>query len=1283
MSMPTLILRTTTIEAWVAAFNDLVTVLGNGPSLTAAPGCFPIADGSGQIHESWFSIATVNADLLDGFHHYDFVKVGDTIPANLLTGSIDSALLGGTYTININGNATTADSAASASTAGTAQKWAIPRTITLSGDVSGTVSLDGSTNVILTTTLEGSIANADYAISAGTAVTAENAAKLDDQFPSYYLNASNINAGTLGVSYLTGTYNIGISGNAATATTASNATNLNGQAASYYLNASNISSGTLGVSYLTGTYNISISGNAATATTATSATTAGDSDTLDGQHGSYYLSRTNHTGTQVASTISDFSSAVLALATPAAHAGAGGTAHAVATTSTAGFMSAQDKLDLTDVHSFHEQVSSTGLLSGGLLTLTGGIGFSVAAGEGHINDYSGPNTSVNVTWGTLTGSTLYNGDNWIYIDNTGTLQVFSAENTTNQYIHIGYIQTTASNTVIVGYSNIKINILPEFERRVTEFLRYGVGPRVKSGCGVSEQPNPDYLKLSISSGSWYLHLQSISQPSTTSFVKVYFSTTGTNVDTGSPNTVNTGYWNDTTQATAFALVAMTPGYWKKDLIATTPNGTVYYAYGQAEYATEQEAKDGPLPTIPDQIKNSLCYLAIIVSQEGDTTIANRLIDIRPTADRVLGFGGTSAPSTAVDHGDLTGLLDDDHTQYHTDARGDARYYQKTYIDTNFVPIAHVGSGDTAHAAATTSVAGFMSAADKTKLDAITGTNTGDQTITLTGDVTGSGTGSFATTLASTIGGNKTFSNDVIIQGNLTVNGTTTSVNTDNLAIEDNVIVLNAGETGAGVTLGFSGIEIERGTENNARFLFREADDTWVIEDTVTPGIYFKIWHEGNDGASSTLDADLLDGQHGSHYLNASNINAGTLGVSYLTGTYNISISGNAATATTATTASNATNLDSQAGTYYLSRANHTGVQPYTTIDSVSTASFLGRLSSGTGVAELLSGIQATSLLSTFVGDSGSGGTKGLVPAPVTGDAAKYLRGDGTWAAVAGSGTVTSVSVVSANGISGSVADATTTPAITLSLGAITPTSVNSIVFSGTSTPTLSVTGTSSISGTNTGDQTITLTGDVTGSGTSSFATTLSNTGVTAGTYDRVTVDAKGRVTAGLNNTLNSTSTDTTLNTGEQTVLSVSIPGGTLGTAGQIRVTLLGQLLNNSGANRAYTFRIKYGANTYFGDISGNIATGTVARPIAIQFTLFATGATNTSAIHGRITLGAATNGSVAGVGDVAVVDAINATVFGTGATDSTANQNIEVSILSNSANATQTFTRSAYSIEVL
>lgn len=113
----------------------------------------------------------------------------------------------------------------------------------------------------------------------------------------------------------------------------------------------------------------------------------------------------------------------------------------------------------------------------------------------------------------------------------------------------------------------------------------------------------------------------------------------------------------------------------------------------------------------------------------------------------------------------------------------------------------------------------------------------------------------------------------------------------------------------------------------------------------------------------------------------------------------------------------------------------------------------------------------------------------------------------------GSGTVTTVSVTTANGVSGSVANPTTTPAISLTLGAITPTTVNGVTLSGSSTPTLAVTGTTTVSGTNTGDQTTvsgnagtattlqtsrtigTLTGDVTSAG-SSFNGSANNTNAT-------------------------------------------------------------------------------------------------------------------------------------------------------------------------------------------
>ncbi len=76
--------------------------------------------------------------------------------------------------------------------------------------------------------------------------------------------------------------------------------------------------------------------------------------------------------------------------------------------------------------------------------------------------------------------------------------------------------------------------------------------------------------------------------------------------------------------------------------------------------------------------------------------------------------------------------------------------------------------------------------------------------------------------------------------------------------------------------------------------------------TVTPtNITFKnnkVWHAGNDGSGSGLDADLLDGKDSSFFTNAGNLSSGIVPVARLSGTYDIDISGNAATATKLATA---------------------------------------------------------------------------------------------------------------------------------------------------------------------------------------------------------------------------------------------------------------------------------------------------------------------------------------------------------------------------------------------
>ena len=67
---------------------------------------------------------------------------------------------------------------------------------------------------------------------------------------------------------------------------------------------------------------------------------------------------------------------------------------------------------------------------------------------------------------------------------------------------------------------------------------------------------------------------------------------------------------------------------------------------------------------------------------------------------------------------------------------------------------------------------------------------------------------------------------VQIAGNLTVLGTTTTVSSTNLAVTDNIIVINKDEVGAGVTAGSAGIEIERGSVDNATIKWNETDDVF-------------------------------------------------------------------------------------------------------------------------------------------------------------------------------------------------------------------------------------------------------------------------------------------------------------------------------------------------------------------------------------------------------------------------------------------------------------------------
>jgi hypothetical protein len=108
--------------------------------------------------------------------------------------------------------------------------------------------------------------------------------------------------------------------------------------------------------------------------------------------------------------------------------------------------------------------------------------------------------------------------------------------------------------------------------------------------------------------------------------------------------------------------------------------------------------------------------------------------------------------------------------------------------------------------------------------------------------------------------------NVVITGNLTVNGSTTTVNSNTVEIGDSIITLNSDETGTPSQNG--GIEIERGTSTNQSLLWNETTSKWSVYDgtTYTPiiqDLYKSIATDsGTAVANSATDTLTITGAGG-------------------------------------------------------------------------------------------------------------------------------------------------------------------------------------------------------------------------------------------------------------------------------------------------------------------------------------------------------------------------------------------------------------------------------------
>jgi|GEM_PF-2212594 len=212
----------------------------------------------------------------------------------------------------------------------------------------------------------------------------------------------------------------------------------------------------------------------------------------------------------------------------------------------------------------------------------------------------------------------------------------------------------------------------------------------------------------------------------------------------------------------------------------------------------------------------------------------------------------------------TSLLDADLL----DGQEGAYYQNANNLNAGTLPAARFSdtthgnrAGGTLHPAATTTVNGFMSGADKTKLDGIEAGATADQTAA------------------------------EILTALKTVDGTTSLLDADLLDGQEGAFYQNAGNLNAGLLPAARFDDASHGNRAGGTLhpavsptvngFMSSADKTKLdgIEAGATADLTaaeILTALKTVDGTTSLLDADLLDGQEGAFYQNAGNLNAGTL-----------------------------------------------------------------------------------------------------------------------------------------------------------------------------------------------------------------------------------------------------------------------------------------------------------------------------------------------------------------------------------------------------------------------
>lgn len=323
---------------------------------------------------------------------------------------------------------------------------------------------------------------------------------------------------------------------------------------------------------------------------------------------------------------------------------------------TGGFSLGETNTKISNITDLILKGSSLGLYGGGGITLNTGLTVNVGSGNGYVvgvDDYP-----KKVIWSGVTGLTIpSNSVRYVCVDENNTISLSSTQPPISSKITIGRV--ISDGTKIVSINNTPINA-HHYTSDIERYRREVLSTTFKSGCIVTQNVTP--RRLNVSNGVFY-------------FSNNRITPSGGNVIPFTPvyKTATPGQWNYTTSADTIpndkydngtgTLVNISAGKWVKHSLYVNGDGLdekYFLLYGQTEFDSQVLAENGTSPTKPDGWNEGIAIISDIVIQQGATS-ATTITDKRDFLGTGASGGGGGGGVTV--HGELTGLSSDDHTQY--------------------------------------------------------------------------------------------------------------------------------------------------------------------------------------------------------------------------------------------------------------------------------------------------------------------------------------------------------------------------------------------------------------------------------------------------------------------------------------------------------------------------------------------------------------------------------------------------------------------------------------------